>query len=81
MTAINLLDWMDDQVLLQPSRGLSAYCLERSAPLASDLVDRLRWSSALLPASADACLQVAAVQVWVDDDDRIAAVDFLSGAP
>lgn len=81
LAELNLLDWMDDQVLLQPSRGLSAYCLQRVTPLPPDLVERLRWSAALLTASADACLQVAAVQVWVDDHARISAVGFLSGSP
>lgn len=78
---LDLLDWMDDQVLLQPSRGLSAYCLQRVTPLPPGLVERLRWSSVLMPASADACLQMAAVQVWVDDESRISAVGFLSGSP
>ncbi|MDR7253433.1 hypothetical protein J2X46_002418 [Nocardioides sp. BE266] len=81
LAAINLLDWMDAEVLLQPSRGLSAYCLVRAAPIPPDLVDRLWWSSALLSASADACLQMGAVQVWVDDRDRISAVGFLIGSP
>lgn len=79
--AFNLLDWMDDQVLLQPSRGVSAYCLERVATLPPDLVDRLWWSYSLHTASADACMQMAAVQVWVDDAERIAAVNFLIGSP
>lgn len=81
LTALNLLDWMDDQVLLQPSRGLSPNCLERAVVLAPELVDRLWWSSALHTASADACMQMAAVQVWVDDATRITAVDFLIGSP
>lgn len=81
LAAINLLDWMDAEVLLQPSRGLSAYCLVRAAPIPPDLVDRLWWSSALLSASADACLEMGAVQVWVDDRDRISAVGFLIGSP
>lgn len=81
LRALNLLDWMDDQVLLQPSRGLSANCLVRAVVLAPDLVDRLWWSSSLHTASADACMQMAAVQVWVDDDVRIRAVNFLIGSP
>lgn len=84
LAALDLLAWldsMDNQHLLQPSRGLSAYCLQRVAPLPPDLVDRLGWSAALITSSADACLEVAAVQVWVDDAGRISAVGFLSGSP
>ena len=81
LVALNLLDWMDDQVLLQPSRGLSVNCLEHAVVLAPDLVDRLWWSSSLHTASADACMQMAAVQVWVDDAARITAVNFLIGSP
>lgn len=77
----NLLDWMADEPLLQHSTSLSPYCLVRTEPLPGDLVDRLWWSSVLNTTSADSCMDMGAVQVWVDGQGRIDAVNHLSGAP
>lgn len=81
MSDQNLLDWMADVPLLQHSWGLTPYCLVHTEPLAAERVERLWWSAVLLTSSADSCMDVGAVQVWVDDEDRIEAVNFLSGAP
>lgn len=77
----NLLDWMADEPLLQHSTSLSPYCLVRLQALPDDLVDRLWWSGVLNTTSADACMDMGAVQVWVDGRGRIDAVNHLNGAP
>lgn len=50
-------------------------------PLGDDLVRRLWQSWSLVTPQGDSCMQLAAVQVWVDDERRITDVNLLMGSP
>lgn len=78
---INLVDWVREQPSLRSTRGLPAYCLARHTPMPRDLARRLRHAWVLVTTDAEACMDVASVQVWVDRQRRIESVSFLSGAP
>jgi hypothetical protein len=56
-------------------------CLNRGRVLPADLVRRLPWSWSLVTRDARACLEVAAVQVWADEEGRITDVNVLLGSP
>lgn len=61
----------------------ATYCPDRVQALPTRLVERV-WSSTTLVAKLaedDACMATAALQVWVDDDNRIEAVNLLLGSP
>lgn len=55
-------------------------CLNRGPALPTDLVRRLPWSWSLVTRSAQACMQVAAVQVWADGRGGITDVNILLGS-
>ena len=55
-------------------------CLDHGA-LADGLVHRLWQSWSLVTPMGDSCMQLAAVQVWVDDEGRITDVNLLMGSP
>ena len=55
-------------------------CLDHGA-LADGLVRRLWQSWSLVTPEGDSCMQLAAVQVWVDDEGRITDVNLLMGSP
>jgi hypothetical protein len=59
------------------------WCVGRGRAPSEDLLRRLPWSWTLTTRVDDttACLQVAAVQVWVDDRRRITDVNLLLGSP
>lgn len=58
-------------------------CVVRDRPTPARLLGRLPWSWTLAtaPGRVRSCLDVVAVQVWVDDQRRITDVGFLSGSP
>ncbi|SFA86170.1 PASTA domain-containing protein [Nocardioides alpinus] len=59
------------------------WCVGRRPAPSPDLLRRLPWSWTLLTRRAEvrACMDVVAVQVWVDDARRITDVNLLMGSP
>lgn len=55
-------------------------CLDHGA-LADGLVRRLWQSWSLVTQRGDSCMELAAVQVWADDEGRITDVNLLMGSP
>jgi hypothetical protein len=58
-------------------------CVGRGPSPSSDLLRRLPWSWTLVTRDSEvrACMDVVAVQVWVDDARRITDVNILMGSP
>lgn len=80
---INIIDWLAEQDRLRLRDVPPSFCPERHVALPPDLVERLAFSRTLVNTGGTSCMELGALQVWVDprQDRRIEAVNLVLGSP